>query len=51
MVKFYCENCGYGFSPKNHSKINPPKTCPYCNRKDTVSTERTAQELINEFAD
>jgi len=51
MVKFRCDNCGYSFAPKDKAKTEPPKICPYCNRRDMVVKEKSAQELINEFTD
>ncbi len=51
MVRFYCENCKYSFAPKDKGKSLPPKICPYCNRRETVVPEKTAQELLNEFTD
>ena len=49
MAKFICENCRYSFAPKGDNKAVPPKICPYCNRRETVVLEKTAQELLNEF--
>ena len=49
MVKFICENCRYSFSPKSKDNLIPPKICPYCNRRDAVVLEKTAQELLDDF--
>ena len=39
MVKFYCEHCGYSFTPKDKAKTEPPRTCPYCNKPGTLIKE------------
>ena len=49
MPKFYCEKCGYSFVPRGKDQVNPPKSCPYCNAKESVVKEKTAHELLDEF--
>ena len=49
MAKFYCENCGYSFRPKDKARQEPPKTCPYCNRSETLIREKTSAELLDEL--
>ncbi|HME87173.1 MAG TPA: hypothetical protein VKE88_02070 [Candidatus Nanoarchaeia archaeon] len=49
MVRFHCENCGYSFEPKT-GKMEPPRICPYCNRRDAVVRQKSAQELLNDFS-
>jgi len=50
MVKFYCTDCGYSFSPRNKDKEVVPSSCPYCNKKDTLQKEKTSSELLTEFS-
>ncbi|MEK6887166.1 MAG: hypothetical protein AABW88_05025 [Nanoarchaeota archaeon] len=49
MAKFICESCRYSFNPKGADKIVPPRICPYCNRRESVVLEKSAQDLIDEF--
>ena len=51
MTKFYCERCGYSFSPRDRDKLQPPKTCPYCNVAGSIVREKSAQELLTELTD
>jgi len=48
MVSYRCKNCDYRFSPKDKTKTDIPKICPYCNRKETLEKEKTANEILNE---
>ncbi|MFC1728569.1 hypothetical protein ACFLZ7_03840 [Nanoarchaeota archaeon] len=48
MAKFYCTSCGYSFTPRNPEKADPPKSCPYCDRGETLIREQTSEDLLRE---
>lgn len=48
MLNLICSNCGYRFKTK---KDEIPLVCPYCGAKNTLHTEKAAQDLLNEDND
>lgn len=49
MPKFYCTFCGYSFAPRNNVRVEPPKSCPYCNREGALVKEQTSNELLDDL--
>lgn len=45
MTIFKCKWCNYKF---NHSKDIPPETCPYCNKRDSLSEPETAEDILKD---
>jgi rubrerythrin len=43
MVRFYCKSCEY----QGEKPALPPK-CPYCGKENTLSSMKTAQDLLDE---
>jgi rubrerythrin len=48
-MKFYCTSCGYSFNPRNAARAEPPKSCPYCDKQETLIKEQTANDLLKEI--
>jgi len=45
MTKFVCKSCNYNFE---FEMQRLPKICPNCGDKDSVTKEKTAEELVEE---
>ncbi|MBI2664097.1 hypothetical protein HYX10_02005 [Candidatus Woesearchaeota archaeon] len=43
---YQCGNCMYKFTPKSAEKM--PKSCPYCNKPDTLEKVKSAQDYLEE---
>ena len=48
---FQCKKCKYRFENKEKSKKDAPKICPWCNATNSVSTVKSADELLKDVDD
>ena len=50
-MTFQCKKCKYKFSNKDPNKKDPPRICPWCNATNTVTTLKSADEIIRNVDD
>ena len=46
MVRYYCTNCNFKYSPKI-PRSSPPDRCHNCGGNGTVKFEPTAEDILN----
>jgi len=50
-MTFQCKKCKYRFENREKSKKDPPKVCPWCNSENSVTTVKTADEIVRNVDD
>ena len=50
-MTFQCKKCKYKFFNRDTSKKDPPRICPWCNSINTVTTLKSADEIVRNVDD
>ena len=48
---FQCKKCKYRFENRDKNNRNAPKICPWCNATNSVTTVKSADELVKNVDD
>lgn len=50
-MQFQCKKCKYKFTNRDQNKKDAPKICPWCNTTNSVTSLKTAEEIVRDVDD